>query len=328
MNKVGEGAYGKLVFLFLFNIDLNSEILFTFLVLFFNNFEIVGIVQKLENKKTGECYALKKIKLSGGEEGVHSTTLREISLLLELRHPNIVKLLDVQHNLGQLTLLFEYLDQDLKKHMGSCEELLDPKLVKSYMFQILQGLLYCHTNGVFHRDLKPQNILINKEGVIKICDFGLARSFSIPLNKYTPEVVTLWYRAPEILLGVTRYSTPVDMWSVGAIFAELLMNTPLFRADSQIDLIFKIFKCFGNPTEKTFPGITSFPNHSSIFPNFSAVGLKKTMQKIIGEEFEIDKYALDLLEKIFVYNPTERISAKEALDHPYFDEIREKMEKK
>ncbi|KAJ6239945.1 cyclin-dependent kinase a-2 [Anaeramoeba flamelloides] len=286
-----------------------------------------GVVYKVKNKKTGEILALKKIRLEGDEEGVPSTTIREISLLLELQHPNIVKLLDVVHNSGKLCLVFEFLDQDLKKHMDSCEGLLDPKLVKSYMYQILNGLLFCHLQGVFHRDLKPQNLLIDKEGVIKICDFGLARSFSIPLRTYTHEIVTLWYRAPEILLGAKHYSTPVDMWSVGTIFAELLMNYPLFPADSEIDLLFKIFKCFGTPTNENFPGLTYFPNYSPIFPQFSPIGLKKTMGQIIGEKNKIDPVALDLLEKMLIYDPSERISAKQAMKHPYFDDIREQMEK-
>ncbi|KAJ3440097.1 hypothetical protein M0813_18113 [Anaeramoeba flamelloides] len=283
-----------------------------------------GVVYKAKNKKTGEIVALKKIRLENEDEGVPSTTIREISLLRELKHPNIVRLLDVIHFNKKLCLIFEFLDQDLKKHMDSCEGLLDPKLIKSYMYQMLKGLLFCHIRGIFHRDLKPQNLLIDKEGVLKICDFGLARSFSIPLRTYTHEIVTLWYRAPEILLGVKHYSTPVDMWSVGAIFAELLMNYPLFPADSEIDLLYKIFKCFGTPTEDNLPGLTSLPNYSPIFPKFNPFGLKKTMIQILGEKTKIDPVALDLLQKMLIYDPSQRISAKQALNHPYFKDINEK----
>jgi serine/threonine protein kinase len=119
-----------------------------------------------------------------------------------------------------------------------------------------------------HRDLKPQNLLINKEGNLKLADFGLARAFGVPLRTYTHEVVTLWYRAPEILLGGRQYSTGVDMWSVGCIFAEMATRKPLFPGDSEIDEIFKIFRILGTPTEADWPGVESFPDFKSSFPKW------------------------------------------------------------
>ena len=162
--------------------------------------------------------------------GIPSTAIREISLLKQLQHPNIVKLFDVIHTERKLTLVFEYLDQDLKKYIDSLNDSnnLDISIIKSFLYQLLLGINFCHQNRVLHRDLKPQNLLINLNGELKLADFGLARAFGIPVRNYTHEVVTLWYRSPDVLLGSRKYSTQVDMWSVGCIFAEML-NGMLYR---------------------------------------------------------------------------------------------------
>jgi cyclin-dependent kinase len=129
-------------------------------------------------------------------------------------------LYDVVHSEKKLTLVFEYLDQDLKKYLDNAGEAgLDQATIKSFLYQLLLGIAYCHQHRVLHRDLKPQNLLINIEGELKLADFGLARAFGIPVRSYTHEVVTLWYRAPDVLMGSRKYSTPVDIWSIGCIFA-------------------------------------------------------------------------------------------------------------
>ena len=159
-----------------------------------------GVVYKATEKKTGDTVALKKIRLEVEDEGVPSTALREISLLKELSHPNIVELKDVEHSESppRLYLVFEWLDQDLKKYMDMLpnRKPMDAELVQSYMYQLVRGMDFCHRRGIMHRDLKPQNLLINRAGELKIADFGLARAFQIPIRTYTHEVVTLWYRAP------------------------------------------------------------------------------------------------------------------------------------
>jgi serine/threonine protein kinase len=160
-----------------------------------------GVVYKALDKRTGETVALKKIRLDQEEEGLPATAVREISILRDLKHPNIVDLREVINSRGKLTLVFEFLEKDLKKFLDGQRRAIQAMLIKSYAYQILAGLCYCHCRRVIHRDMKPQNLLLNRQGLIKLCDFGLARAFTIPLRSYTHEVVTLWYRASEILLG-------------------------------------------------------------------------------------------------------------------------------
>jgi cyclin-dependent kinase 2 len=229
-----------------------------------------GVVYKARDRITNETIALKKIRLEQEDEGVPSTAIREISLLKEMHHGNIVRLQDVVHSEKRLYLVFEYLDLDLKKHMDTCPDLSkDPRLIKTFLYQILRGIAYCHSHRVLHRDLKPQNLLIDRRtNALKLADFGLARAFGIPVRTFTHEVVTLWYRAPEILLGSCHYSTPVDVWSVGCIFAEMVTQRPLFPGDSEIDELFRIFRLLGTPTEETWPGVTSLPDFKSAFPKW------------------------------------------------------------
>lgn len=189
--------------------------------------------------------------------------------------------------------------------------------VKKFTHQLLMGIRYCHSHRVLHRDLKPQNLLINKEGNLKIGDFGLARAFGVPLRTYTHEVVTLWYRSPEILLGGRQYSTGVDMWSVGCIFAEMATRKPLFPGDSEIDEIFKIFRLLGTPTEQEWPGVTSFPDFKSSFPKWE----RKTDDELVNADGVkvLGNDGLELLDALLVFDPAGRMSAKQAVHHAYFE---------
>ncbi|KAL7419600.1 Cyclin-dependent kinase catalytic subunit [Cryptotrichosporon argae] len=273
-----------------------------------------GVVYKAREISTGQIVALKKIRLEAEDEGVPSTSIREISLLKELsKDDNIVKLFDIVHSDSKLYLVFEFLDLDLKRYMDSIgdKEGLGPQMVKKFTYQLVKGLYYCHAHRVLHRDLKPQNLLINKEGNLKLADFGLARAFGIPLRTYTHEVVTLWYRAPEVLLGSRHYSTAIDMWSVGCIFAEMAMRQPLFPGDSEIDEIFRIFRLLGTPDEEVWPGVKSLPDYKPSFPQWQAVDLRTAVHGL-------DDHGLDLLQQTLIYDPAHRISAKRALQHPYF----------
>jgi len=275
-----------------------------------------GVVFKCEDNTTGHYVAVKRIPLESDEEGVPSTAIREISLLREVNHANVVKLLDVVCQDRRLFLVFEYLDQDLKKMMDLRASPLIGRRMKVAMHQLLQGLHACHSNRIVHRDLKPQNILVTKdEQVLKLADFGLSRAFRIPTQTYTHEVVTLWYRAPEILLGEKHYLPTVDIWALGCIMAELATGKPLFTGEHEIHQLFNIFRVLGTPTENLWRGVSNLPDFSTQFPSWPAVPLDKVVPTL-------DADGIDLLSKMLRYHPRERIQAYAALQHRWFDEIR------
>ncbi|XP_010504209.1 PREDICTED: cyclin-dependent kinase B1-1-like [Camelina sativa] len=299
LEKVGEGTYGK--------------------------------VYKAMEKGTGKLVALKKTRLEMDEEGIPPTALREISLLQMLSTSiYVVRLLCVEHvhqppstksqpPKSNLYLVFEYLDTDLKKFIDSYRKgpnpkPLEPFLIQKLMFQLCKGVAHCHSHGVLHRDLKPQNLLLVKDKeLLKIADLGLGRAFTVPLKSYTHEIVTLWYRAPEVLLGSTHYSTAVDMWSVGCIFAEMVRRQALFPGDSEFQQLLHIFRLLGTPTEQQWPGVSTLRDWH-VYPKWDPQDLTLAVPSL-------SPHGVDLLTKLLKYNPAERISAKAALDHPYFDSL-------
>ncbi|CAH8456536.1 unnamed protein product [Schistosoma turkestanicum] len=201
-----------------------------------------------------QLVALKRIRMRKSE-GAPCTAIREISLLRGLNHVNIVKLHDVIYENGSLTLVFEYGGSDLKKYMRMHNNRLPMNLVRLFTFQIFRGLEYCHARQILHRDLKPQNLLISETGDLKLADFGLARSQSVPIRTYSSEVVTLWYRPPDILLGDKKYSSHIDIWGVGCILYEMTTGYSLFPGTSKEDQIKIIFRKFGIPPESYWPGL-------------------------------------------------------------------------
>uniref|UniRef100_A0A8R1DXS7 Protein kinase domain-containing protein n=1 Tax=Caenorhabditis japonica TaxID=281687 RepID=A0A8R1DXS7_CAEJA len=282
-----------------------------------------GVVYKGRNRKTNEMVAMKKIRLESEDEGVPSTAVREISLLKELKHPNVVGLDAVIMQENRLYLIFEFLSSDLKRFMDQLpkDQFLSSATLKSYTFQILQAMCFCHQRRVIHRDLKPQNLLVDNKGGIKLADFGLARAIGIPIRVYTHEVVTLWYRAPEILMGAQRYSMGVDMWSIGCIFAEMATKKPLFQGDSEIDELFRIFRVLGTPTELDWNGVESLPDYKPTFPKWRENYLKDKFYDKKTGDYLIDENGYDLLVSLLIYDPSLRISSKKSLRHPYFDDI-------
>lgn len=274
-----------------------------------------GIVYKAKDS-AGEVYALKTIRLEAEDEGIPSTAIREISLLKELQHPNIVRLCDVIHTERKLTLVFEFLDQDLKKLLDMCEGGLDAATTKSFLYQLLRGLAHCHRHRVLHRDLKPQNLLINREGALKLADFGLARAFGIPVRSYTHEVVTLWYRAPDVLMGSRKYSTPVDIWSVGCIFAEMTNGRPLFPGKTEQDQLQRIFKLMGTPNPQMWPSCVDLPDWKSDFQQYE----RQPWQSIVPN---LDAKGVELIGKLVEYDPSQRVTAIAAMEHSYFRDLSE-----
>lgn len=211
-----------------------------------------GVVFKARDKKTGEIVALKKMKMGKEREGFPVTALREITILGSFKHPSLVSMKEVvTDDFNGVYMVMEYIDNELKGYMEKTKQPFSQSEVKRLMIQLLEGLSFLHDNWVIHRDLKTSNLLLDNNGDLKICDFGMSRHYGSPVKPYTALVVTLWYRAPEILLGMKNYTTAIDMWSVGCIMAELLSKKPLFDGNREMEQIDKIFKTLGTPNEKT-----------------------------------------------------------------------------
>lgn len=205
-----------------------------------------------------------------------------------------------------------------EKYLDVCDSGLGLPILKSFLYQLLTGVAYCHHHRVLHRDLKPPNLLINREGQLKLADFGLARAFGIPVRSYTHEVVTLWYRAPDVLLGSRKYSTPVDIWSVGCIFAEMANGRPLVAGTSEEDQLDRIFRLLGTPTIQDFPGIVELPEYSpGRFPPYPPPrgGLASLVPTL-------DARGVDLLSRMLQYDPARRVTAQAALEHNFFAEMK------
>jgi len=271
-------------------------------------------VFKGKSRLTDNLVALKEIRLEH-EEGAPCTAIREVSLLKDLKHANIVTLHDIVHTDKSLTLVFEYLERDLKQYMDDCGAILAMNNVKLFLFQMLRGLAYCHARRVLHRDLKPQNLLINERGELKLADFGLARAKSVPTKTYSNEVVTLWYRPPDVLLGSTEYSTPIDMWGVGCIFYEMASGRPLFPGSTVEDELHLIFKVLGTPTPDNWPGICSSDELLNYkFPHYSA-------EPLVARAPRLDPDGISLLNSFLHFEARRRVSAKEAMKNPYFQSL-------
>uniref|UniRef100_A0A8C6CVQ3 cyclin-dependent kinase n=1 Tax=Moschus moschiferus TaxID=68415 RepID=A0A8C6CVQ3_MOSMO len=275
-------------------------------------------VFKGRSKLTENLVALKEIRLEH-EEGAPCTAIREVSLLRNLKHANIVTLHDLVHTQRSLILVFEYLDRDLKQYLDHCGNLMSMYNVKIFLFQLLRGLAYCHRRKILHRDLKPQNLLINERGELKLADFGLARAKSVPTKTYSNEVVTLWYRPPDVLLGSTEYSTPLDMWGVGCIHYEMATGRPLFPGSTVKEELHLIFRLLGTPTEETWPGVMALPEFRAYsFPRYLP-------QPLLSHAPRLDPDGINLLSSLLLYESKSRMSAEAALRQPYFRSLGERV---
>ncbi|EUR78682.1 CMGC/CDK protein kinase [Plasmodium falciparum 7G8] len=294
-----------------------------------------GAVYRAQNKRTKKIVALKKLKnfSSMHNEGFAMTSLREINILLQLQHDNILSIKEVVFgkHLNDIYLVMEYIEHELKMILDNKSPSFTISELKCLLKQLLSGINYLHRNWVMHRDLKPTNLLYSNKGILKICDFGMARKFGHVTNhNFTKNVVTLWYRAPELLLGEQCYTNKIDIWSAGCIFAEMILKKPLFVGENEIDQLFKILCLLGLPDKESYP---EFYEYSFISKNKELFKKKKIKMNVnnirshfpnIANQFSglyLSDNGLDLLQKMLHYNPQCRISAQEALNHPYFNEF-------
>ncbi|PAA60153.1 hypothetical protein BOX15_Mlig032995g1 [Macrostomum lignano] len=279
-----------------------------------------GVVYRARDLTGEQVVALKRVRMSqqdGSRHGLPMSSLREISLLLRCRHQNIVQLREVAvgRGLANIFLVMEYCEQDLASLIDNMPTPFTEAQVKCIMLQVFDGLGYLHDNYIIHRDIKVSNLLLTDQGVLKIADFGLARTFQLPLKAAsTPVVVTLWYRAIELLLGDDRYTTAIDMWSAGCVMAELLLNKPLLPGQSEIQQVNLIIELLGTPHEAIWPGVDQLP----AMRQFS---LRQQPYNNLRQKLPIlTERGLSLMQHLFMYDPAQRATATEAQSHSYFKE--------
>lgn len=273
-----------------------------------------GVVHRARDKKhNNRLVALKSIRVDDGDtDGVGGNILREIALLKRMEHENIIILYEVIEETKILTLVFELMDEDFKSFLRRNRPL-DADTIKTFMRQLIEGTYYLHRTRIIHRDLKPQNLLVNSKLQLKIADFGLARSVGIPVNNYTSAVITLWYRPPDVLLGEEHYSFPVDLWSIGCIFAEMAHGRAIFTGADEDTQLNSIFSSIGPPNNNTLPGVTKLTNWKT---EYAFVNV--TRPAVVSYVERLGRSAQQLLYNMLKYNPKARLTARSSLRQPYF----------
>ncbi|GAB6020762.1 Cdc2- kinase [Chamberlinius hualienensis] len=275
-----------------------------------------GIVYRARDTKSDEIVAMKKVRMERERYGVPVSSLREITLLLRIRHPNIVQLKDVVVglHLNSIFLVMEYCEQDLASLLDNMQTPYTESQVKCIMLQVFQGLHYLHQHFIVHRDLKVSNLLMTDKGCVKIADFGLARTYGIPEKPMTPKVVTLWYRAPELLLLAKTQTTAIDLWAAGCILGELLSHKPLLPGRSEMQQLDLIIDLLGTPNDSIWPGFSQLP----ALQHFT---LRQQPYNNLKHVFPwLNQAGIRLLNFLFTFDPRKRATAEDALQSSYFKE--------
>ncbi|XP_002131004.2 cyclin-dependent kinase 9 [Ciona intestinalis] len=285
-----------------------------------------GEVFKARDRKTDRLVALKKVIMENEKEGFPITALREIKILQLLKHENVVDLIEIcrtkptQYNRskGSIYLVFEFCAHDLAGLLSNATVKFTLGEIKKTMLQLLEGLFYIHRNKILHRDMKAANILITKNGVLKLADFGLARAFSYTktgqANRYTNRVVTLWYRPPELLLGDRDYGPPIDLWGAGCIMTEMWTRSPIMQGHTEQQQLTLISQLCGSITKQVWPGVEKY----DLFTKMELPTGQKRRVKERLKAYVRDQYALDLIDKLLSLDPKHRIDSDEALNHDFF----------
>ncbi|KAM4706655.1 cyclin-dependent kinase-like 2 [Discoglossus pictus] len=272
-----------------------------------------GMVMKCRNKENGKIVAIKKFLESEDDKMVKKIAMREIKLLKQLRHENLVNLLEVCKKKKRWYLVFEFVERTVLDDLEQFPNGLDFNRVRKYLFQIIRGIGFCHNHNIIHRDIKPENILVSHSGVVKLCDFGFARTMAAPGEVYTDYVATRWYRAPELLVGDIKYGKAVDVWAIGCLVTEMLTGDPLFPGDSDIDQLYHIVKCQGNLT----------PRLQELFyknPLFAGVTLPdiREVEPLERRYPKLSPLILDLAKNCLQIDPDKRPSCTILLQHEVF----------
>ncbi|KAI1823360.1 kinase-like protein [Xylaria intraflava] len=291
-----------------------------------------GEVHKARSRRTGALVALKKIIMHNEKDGFPITALREIKLLKLLSHKNVLRLEDmaVEHHSKMIDkrkrpiiyMATPYMDHDLSGLLDNPSVTFTIPQTKCYLLQLLQGLRYLHENKILHRDMKAANLLISNKGILQIADFGLARHYdgTVPQagqgggegkREYTSLVVTRWYRPPELLLHLKKYTTAIDMWGVGCVFGEMLIGKPILAGESDGHQLEIIFDLVGSPTDENMPGWKQLPGAESLTPRPRAESLSSRFR-------EHGSAAVSLLKDLLQLNWRTRTNAIDALEHHYF----------
>ncbi|XP_076437552.1 cyclin-dependent kinase 9-like [Babylonia areolata] len=284
-----------------------------------------GEVFKARCKRTNKPVALKKILTETTKEGFPITALREITILQKMKHENIIELMDICYETKTdgttiFFLVFEFCDHDLNGLIANRDLHFTVPHIKNVTKQLLEALFYIHRNVVIHRDLKTSNILVTKEGVVKLADFGLARfrSFYVIENAtYTQTVVTRWYRPPELFLGKQNYDSTIDLWSLGCTIAELFTRRPIMRGESDNHQLKLIASLCGSIVPQVWPGVKDLP----LYKEMDGYILQPPKAKSLASQLYAlgvhDRYAIDLISKLLTLDPSKRIPAMDALDHDF-----------
>lgn len=286
-----------------------------------------GEVFKAREKKSNKKFvAMKKVLMDNEKEGFPITALREIRILQLLKHENVVNLIEIcrtkatQHNKYRSTfyLVFDFCEHDLAGLLSNVNVKFSLGEIKKVMQQLLNGLYYIHSNKILHRDMKAANVLITKNGVLKLADFGLARAFSVAktgqVNRYTNRVVTLWYRPPELLLGDRNYGPPVDMWGAGCIMAEMWTRSPIMQGSTEQQQLMLISQLCGSCTPDVWPGVEQLDLYTKMdLPKGQKRKVKERLKPYVK-----DPYGCDLLDKLLQLDPAKRFDSDTALNHDFF----------